>query len=103
MVAQTPCTPAGTCRRRARHALAELDTDVLALLLQAGDSGTNAVAQTGKLVAGPAALAGLARAAGLEDLAGLLGMDRTRAAALAAALELRRRLLLEPSEAHGAY
>jgi DNA repair protein RadC len=73
-----------------------LDTEVLTLLLQAGASDADCTAQIGAPPFGRTLLADLAPTTTLEDLAVILGVERTRAAALAAALELCRRLLIEP-------
>ena len=98
MVAQTSSTPARISRRRAGHLAAVAKAAVLEFPFQIGDSGTNPSTQAGKLITSAEMLAGLAHVMDMKALEGMGGMDRNKAAALTAALELCRRLLVEPTE-----
>ena len=71
------------------------NAELLSIVLREGSAEEDAVALATRLLVEHDGLPGLARAAGTA-LAGEHGIGRARAAAVAAALELGRRLLLDP-------
>ena len=99
MVAQTSGIPARISRRRAGHLVAVPKVEVLEFPFQTGDSGMNSPTHAGQLITPAEMLAGLAPVMNVKALEGMGGMDRNKAATLTAALELCRRLLVEPAEA----
>jgi DNA repair protein RadC len=71
--------------------------ELLSIILRAGSPGEDAVALASRLLVEHGGLPGLARCAG-TTLASERGMGEAKAAAVAAALELGRRLLLDPGQ-----
>ena len=98
MVAQTSSTPARISRRRTGRLAAVAKADLLEFQFQSDDSGTNSPTHAGKLITPAEMLAGLAHVLDMKALEGMGGMDLNKAAALTAALELCRRLLVEPTD-----
>jgi len=84
--------------RLRRHGAAGLSSaELLSIVLRAGSPGEDAVALASRLLVEHGGLAGLGKATESE-LAAMRGMGQAKAAALQAALELGRRLLLDTGE-----
>jgi len=86
-------------REKLQHlgAQALSNAELLAILLRVGTTGEDVVALSQRLLVGYGGLSGLHRAV-LDTLAAERGMGMAKASTLKAALELGRRLLLDPGQ-----